>query len=86
VPVVAARRGALTEVSLDGVGRFFEPTATEELTALLIELLDSPETREGIREAGWRRSHDVYRWDHSADILRSAWRQAIESHSRRRRG
>ena len=77
VPVVAADRGALPEIT-SGAARLFEPDDEHALTEILLELLASPQTRQIMRETGWRRSR-VFTWQHAADGVRAAWAKAIES-------
>lgn len=77
VPVVAADRGALPEVT-GGAARLFEPDDEPQLTAILEQLLLNPAMRKGMREAGWTRAR-AYTWRDSALRLREAWRLALEN-------
>jgi glycosyltransferase involved in cell wall biosynthesis len=83
VPVVAADRGALPEVTA-GAARLFEPDDESQLTAILDELLTSAPARDALREAGWTRAR-AYSWRDSALRLRDAWKLAIQ-HRRDTRG
>ncbi|HEX5070488.1 MAG TPA: glycosyltransferase family 1 protein [Vicinamibacterales bacterium] len=75
VPVVVADRGALVEVAPAGVGRAFDPAAADQLAAILSELLTHSQTRDRMREAGWRQAAR-FSWRTSAERLRGAWQQA----------
>jgi glycosyltransferase involved in cell wall biosynthesis len=82
VPVLAADRGALPEVT-GGAARLFEPDDDVGLTGMLEALLDSADTRTAMREAGWRRAQD-FDWKASARTLREAWAEAVLSRRSRR--
>lgn len=83
VPVIAADRGALPEVTA-GAARLFEPDDESQLTMMLEEVLADASARQAMREAGWTRARN-YTWRDSAVRLREAWKLAVE-HRRHRRG
>ena len=64
-PIVASRVGALPEVlGTDGACAELVPAAdVDELTRALGELLDSPEKRRGMGQAGRSRALDVFSWE-----------------------
>jgi len=75
VPVVVANRGALPEVS-GPAGVLFEPDDAPELADRLIELLESPQRHQALREAGWQQAKQ-FTWRESAERMRQAWSIAI---------
>ena len=64
-PIVASRVGALPEVlGADGAcARFVKPADVDELCRVLGELLDSPEKRRRLGQAGRQRELEVYSWE-----------------------
>ena len=77
VPVVIANRGALPEVT-GTAGRQFEADDATRLSAILRELLQSPEARQSMREAGWQQARR-FDWRESAARLRQAWSHAVQA-------
>jgi glycosyltransferase involved in cell wall biosynthesis len=78
VPVVVSRGPALLEVAPVGVSQVFDAASAEQLTSILIELIDHPAARQAQREAGWRQAQR-FDWRTSADNLRVAWDKAIKA-------
>ena len=78
-PIVASRAGALPEVvGADGeCARLVPPADVDELTAVLGELLDSPQQRHRLGAAGRRRALDVFSWESVAAQTVSVYKQAI---------
>ncbi|MBV8930629.1 MAG: glycosyltransferase family 4 protein [Mycobacteriaceae bacterium] len=78
-PIVASRVGALPEVlGADGVcADFVKPADVDELTRALGELLDSPETRRRLGDAGRRRALEVYSWESVAAQTVRVYQRAI---------
>jgi glycosyltransferase involved in cell wall biosynthesis len=82
-PLVASRAGALPEVGGDAV-RFVEAGDPEELAHTLRGLLDSPEERARLGQAGWHRVQERFTWravaEATAEHYRSA-RAAMSDHA-----
>jgi glycosyltransferase involved in cell wall biosynthesis len=76
VPVVAANRGALPEV-LGGAGSLVEPDDVFGFAEAVGGLLDSPDLRQRLRVAGWRRA-ETFDWRTTASHVRMAWAAAVE--------
>jgi len=69
-PVVASRSGGIPEIVVDGVtGRLVERGDATELFNVLNELLDDPERRLSMGEAGRTRVVAEYTWQHAAARL-----------------
>jgi glycosyltransferase involved in cell wall biosynthesis len=82
VPVIAANRGALPEVTGDA-GLLFDPKQPDELAAALARVMDDAPLRRGMRDRGWARAAN-YSWDATATRTREAWHLAIDERRRRR--
>ena len=68
LPVVGSRIGGIAETIVDGVtGLHFEAGNADQLTDALRKLLDSPQLRQNLGEAGRRRAEEVYDWDRVVD-------------------
>jgi glycosyltransferase involved in cell wall biosynthesis len=78
-PIVASRTGALPEVvGTDGsCAELVTPADVDELTNALGDLLDSPEKRRRLGEAGRRRALEVFSWESVAAQTVRVYRQAI---------
>ncbi|HEY7053472.1 MAG TPA: glycosyltransferase family 4 protein [Mycobacterium sp.] len=78
-PVVASRVGALPEVlGTDGsCAELVKPADIDELTGALGDLLDSPEKRCRLGEAGRRRALDVFSWESVAAQTVRVYERAI---------
>lgn len=81
VPVVASAVGALPEVLADA-GLLCPPGDTTAFSQAMADLLDDPQRRDAMREAGWQRAAH-YSWRHTADRTLDAWREAISHRERR---
>lgn len=79
-PIVASRVGALPEVlGTDGAcAELVAPADVDALTQAIGKLLDSPERRRSLGEAGRRRAVSVFSWDAVAAQTARVYRQAIE--------
>lgn len=79
-PIVASRAGALPEVlGADGAcAELVTPGDVQELTAALGALLDSPQRRHRLGEAGRRRAVEVFSWESVAAQTVAVYQQAIE--------
>lgn len=79
-PIVASRVGALPEVlGTDGAcAELVAPADVDALTHAIGKLLDSPERRRSLGEAGRRRAVSVFSWDAVAAQTVRVYRQAIE--------
>jgi glycosyltransferase involved in cell wall biosynthesis len=82
VPVIAANRGALPEV-VGSAGRLFDPSDAGALADALASVLESPATRQQMREAGLRQVKQ-FEWQATARRLRDAWALAVEHRKTRR--
>jgi glycosyltransferase involved in cell wall biosynthesis len=78
-PIVASRVGALPEVlGADGVcAEFVRPADVAEFTSALGQLLDSPEKRRRLGDAGRRRALEVYSWESVAAQTVRVYERAI---------
>ena len=79
-PIVASRAGALPEV-LGAAGECAElvtPGDVDELTRALGGLLDSPDRRRRLGEAGRRRAVEVFSWESVAAQTVAVYQQAID--------
>jgi len=72
-PVVASRAGAMPEV-IGEAGRYFNPYATEELSARLQEVLADQPLREEMRRQGLQRAR-AFSWERSAHAALAAFEQ-----------
>ena len=79
VPVVAANRGALPEVSGDAA-QLVDPLDDEEMAEAMRRILEDPVATQAAVERGYRRARQ-YSWRTSAETLLQAYRQV---HERRR--
>lgn len=71
VATVAGTGGGAPETVIDGVtGRVVEGRSTEDIAALLIELLTDDEQRQSLAEAGRRRVEQAWTWDVLGEQLR----------------
>lgn len=79
-PIVASRAGALPEVLGAGgeCADLVTPGDVDELTAALGGLLDSPERRRRLGEAGRRRAVEVFSWESVAAQTVAVYQQAVE--------
>lgn len=79
-PIVASRAGALPEVlGADGsCAELVTPGDVDELTAALGALLDSPERRRRLGEAGRRRAVEVFSWESVAAQTVAVYQRAID--------
>ncbi|WP_102145728.1 glycosyltransferase family 4 protein [Mycobacterium hubeiense] len=79
-PIVASRAGALPEVvGPDGeCARLVRPADVEELTAVLGELLDSPQQLRRLGAAGRRRALEVFSWESVAAQTVAVYQRARE--------
>jgi len=88
-PVVATRAGALPEVvGTDDAGMsecavLVEPGDAEALAVAIRDLLESPETRARLGDAGRRRALERYSWTAVAEATVEAYNEAIRAATRR---
>ena len=75
VPVVAADRGALPEVSA-GAAQLVDPTDDEAIAAAMRRILENPGMAQAGIEAGCRRAAE-YSWTASAERLLHAYREVL---------
>lgn len=75
LPVIASRVGGLPEVIEDEItGILVSPGDQQALTVALRRLIDSPELRRKMGEAGRLRVEQRYSWEKSVDIMDSLYR------------
>ncbi len=79
-PLVVSRTGALPEVVGDAAIQV-PPGDAEALAAALRALHDSPQQRERLGEAAWRRVQERYAWPAVAKATQSRYAAAIERHA-----
>jgi len=79
-PIVASRVGALPEVlGTDGAcAELVAPADVDALTHAIGKLLDSPERRRSLGEAGRNRAVNVFSWDAVAAQTVRIYQRAIE--------
>jgi glycosyltransferase involved in cell wall biosynthesis len=75
-PLVATRAGALPEVTGDAA-ELCRPGDTEELSALLLQLHDSPRQREALAGKGQQRVRERFAWSAVARATEQVYRTAI---------
>jgi glycosyltransferase involved in cell wall biosynthesis len=67
LPCIGARVCAMPEIIDEGVtGLLVEPRDVDGLAAAMTRLVDDPEAARAMGEAGFRRLHDRFTWDHVA--------------------
>jgi len=81
VPVVVADQGNLPNV-VGAAGALFRSGEAEELTHLLDALIDQPQRRDQMRDAGLEQSRQ-FSWALTAARTREAWHHAVERRARR---
>ena len=81
VPVVSTSGGALPEVVGDA-GILVPPADSKALRQAIVALLDDPEKRRQLGEAGLERVVNSLTWRHAAEKTVSVYREAIDAHCR----
>jgi glycosyltransferase involved in cell wall biosynthesis len=81
VPVISTSGGALPEVVGDA-GVLVPPADAEALGQAIIALLDDPQRRRRLGEAGLSRVRNSLTWGHTAEITVGVYREAIDAHRR----
>jgi glycosyltransferase involved in cell wall biosynthesis len=78
-PIVASRAGALPEVvgADGGCARLVRPADVDELTAVLGDLLDSPQELARLGAAGRRRALEVFSWESVAAQTVAVYEKAM---------
>jgi glycosyltransferase involved in cell wall biosynthesis len=79
VPVVSTSGGALPEVVGDA-GILVPPADSDALRRAIVGLLDDPERRRRMGEAGLERVVNSLTWRHAAEKTVSVYREAIDAH------
>jgi glycosyltransferase involved in cell wall biosynthesis len=79
VPVVSTSGGALPEVVGDA-GIIVPPGDGEALEKAILDLLDHPEKRQRLGQAGLDRVKGSFTWRHAARKTVDAYREAIDAH------
>jgi glycosyltransferase involved in cell wall biosynthesis len=79
VPVISTTGGALPEVVGD-VGILVKPGDAKVLEDAIIDLLDHPEKRERLAEAGYERVKRLFTWHACAKQVTEVYREAIDAH------
>jgi len=83
VPVIAANRGALPE-TVGTAGKLFDPSDPRALADALAAILQSPELRRQMRDAGLEQARR-YQWSETAARVRQAYQRALD-HRKAQRG
>lgn len=78
-PVISTSGGALPEVVGDA-GVIVPPGDTGALEAAILYLLDHPEKRHELGQAGLRRVENAFTWRHAALKTVDVYREAIDAH------
>jgi glycosyltransferase involved in cell wall biosynthesis len=79
VPVISTSGGALPEV-LGDVGILVPPADSEALRKAIVALLDDPERRRRMGEAGLERVENSLTWRHAAEKTVCVYREVINAH------
>ena len=77
-PAIIARATALPEVGGDAVA-YFEPGDHDELARVMLELLEDPNRRAGLRERGLERVRE-FTWRAAAERTAAVYRAALAGH------
>ncbi|MBU2253116.1 MAG: glycosyltransferase family 4 protein, partial [Proteobacteria bacterium] len=81
VPVISTSGGALPEV-VGEAGILVQPGDTESLREAIVSLLNDPERRRRLGQAGLARVRTSLTWRHAAQKTVEVYREAIDAHSR----
>jgi len=79
VPVISTSGGALPEVVGDA-GVLVPPANAKALEEAILSLLDDPDRRHRLGQAGLARVHDSLTWRHAAQKTVDVYREAIDAH------
>ena len=79
VPVISTTGGALPEVVGDA-GILVPPGDTRALENAIIDLLDNPQKRESLAEAGYKRVKKQFTWHNTAKNVVDVYREALDAH------
>ncbi len=80
VPVISTTGGALPEVVGDA-GILVPPADSTALRDAIIDLLDNPEKRKQLAEAGYERAHQIFTWHNHALTVDAVYREALNANS-----
>ncbi len=80
-PVVSTTGGALPEVVGDA-GVLVPPGDSHALADGIVSLLDDPERRDRLGEAGFRRVHAHFTWKRAAERMVEVYREAMDANGR----
>lgn len=81
VPVISTSGGALPEV-VGEAGVLVPPADSEALRREIVALLDDPERRRRLGEAGMERVRNSLTWRHAAEKTVRVYREAMDAHRR----
>ena len=79
VPVISTTGGALPEVVGDA-GILIPPGDARAMERAIIDLLDNPEKREHLAEAGYNRVKQQFTWKNTAKNVVEVYREALDAH------
>ncbi len=79
VPVISTTGGALPEVVGDA-GILVPPGNARALETAIIDLLDNPEKRERLAQAGYERVKSHFTWSNTAKNVVEVYREALDAH------
>jgi glycosyltransferase involved in cell wall biosynthesis len=81
IPVISTTGGALPEVVGDA-GVLVPPADQEALENAIVSLLDDPEKRNRLGEAGLNRVKSAFTWHHAAQKTVDIYRETIDAYNR----
>ncbi|MBN2296964.1 MAG: glycosyltransferase family 4 protein [Deltaproteobacteria bacterium] len=79
VPVISTTGGALPEVVGDA-GILVPPGDAHAMEHAIIDLLDNPEKRDRLAEAGYKRVKKQFTWNNTAKNVVDVYREALDAH------
>jgi glycosyltransferase involved in cell wall biosynthesis len=81
IPVISTTGGALAEVVGDA-GILVPPADAGALERAILDLLDNPDKREKLAEAGYKRVQEHFTWKKAAEKVVDVYREAIDANGR----
>ncbi|MCP3876261.1 MAG: glycosyltransferase family 4 protein, partial [Desulfobacteraceae bacterium] len=80
IPLISTTGGALPEVTGDAA-KLVPPGDSKALENAIIELLDDPDQREKLANAGYKRILKDFTWENTAIKTVEAYREVIANHN-----
>jgi glycosyltransferase involved in cell wall biosynthesis len=81
IPVISTTGGALAEVVGDA-GILVPPADAGALERAILDLMDNPDKREQLAEAGYQRVQQNFTWKRAAEKVVNVYREAIDANGR----